>query len=289
MMKHCIIVAAVLWMFNACKEAGGKNAAAESGTASIENAAPADSVETQIAALSDGKPANRKFIRTAEVNFRVNDVQQVAARIEGMVHSASGFLVYQHLSNQVNQQSVTALSRDSSLETIQYTVLNEITVRVPAANFDTVLRQITQLAEFLNDQVIQSDDVSFQVLSNHMTIRRVASGTKKPGRGSGELSGYQQEEADRAKVDNLSLADRMKYSDIRLKFTQRPMVKHQVIANDNNTQKYQPGFGRKFMNAVVDGWSLVEWLFLLLIQLWSLILGGLLAWFLYRKYIKKSK
>jgi hypothetical protein len=273
-------------MFTACKQAGGKNAEAESGTASTENAA--DSVETQIAALSDGKPTNRKFIRTAELVFRANDVQETATTIERIVQGASGFLVYQHLSNQVNEQSVSELSRDSSLETIQYTMQDEVTVRVPVANFDTVLRQITQLAVFLDDQVVQSDDVSFQVLSNHMTIRRAASGTKKQGRGSDELSGYQQEEADRAKVDNLSLTDRMKYSDIRLKFTQRPMVKHRVIANDNNTKKYQPGFGRKFMNALADGWSLVEWFFLLLIQLWSLILAGLVVWFLYRKYRKQK-
>lgn len=286
MMKHCIIIAAILWMFTACKQAGGNNAATDAGTASTDNAASADSVETQIAALSDGKPVHRKFIRSADLKFRVNDVQQTAATIEGIVKKASGFVVYQHLNNQVNQQSVTEMSRDSLLETIQYTMMDQITVRVPATQFDTVLLQITRLAEFLNDQVVQSDDVSFQVLSNHMTIRRAAAGTKKQGRGSDELSGYQQEEADRAKVDNLSITDRMKYSDIRLEFSQNPMVKHRVIANENNTKKYQPGFGRKFMNALADGWSLVEWFFLLLIQLWSLILGGLVAWFLYRKYRK---
>ncbi|MDD2792889.1 MAG: DUF4349 domain-containing protein [Sediminibacterium sp.] len=283
-MKYCFFVAAMLWMFTSCKQVGGKNTDSSSEAVATENAA--DSVETQIAALSDGKPGNRKFIRTAELSFRVNDVQQKATTIEGIVKSASGFVVYQHLSNQVNEQSVTELSRDSSLETIHYTVQDEITVRVPTANFDTVLRQITQLAVFLDDQIVQSDDVSFQVLSNHMTIRRAASGTKKQRTESAELAGYQQEEADRAKVDNLSLTDRMKYSDIRLKFTQRPLVKHRVIANYNDTKKYEPGFGRKFMNALTDGWSLVEWIFLLLIKLWSLILGGLIAWFLYRKYRK---
>ncbi|HJV18507.1 MAG TPA: DUF4349 domain-containing protein [Sediminibacterium sp.] len=285
-MKHYIIIVAMILLFTACKQAGGKQSENESATGAPENASIADTVEMQMNALSDGKPSNRKFIRSAELKFRVNDVNSAAETIEGIVQKASGFVIYTHLSNQINQSDITVLSRDSSLETIRYTIKNNITLRVPSTGFDTVLKEIALLVDFLDYKIVQSDDVSFQVLSNNMTIRRAASGTKKQRRESADLMGYQQEEADRAKVENLSLTDRMKYSDIRLEFTQRPLLKRTVFANEKNTRKYEPGFGRKLIDAIADGWLLVESLFLMVIKLWSLILLGIAGWLLYHKYKK---
>lgn len=276
----------MILLFTACKQAGGKQSENESATGAPENASIADTVEMQMNALSDGKPSNRKFIRSAELKFRVNDVNSAAETIEGIVQKASGFVIYTHLSNQINQSDITVLSRDSSLETIRYTIKNNITLRVPSTGFDTVLKEIALLVDFLDYKIVQSDDVSFQVLSNNMTIRRAASGTKKQRRESADLMGYQQEEADRAKVENLSLTDRMKYSDIRLEFTQRPLLKRTVFANEKNTRKYEPGFGRKLIDAIADGWLLVESLFLMVIKLWSLILLGIAGWLLYHKYKK---
>lgn len=285
-MKQCIAIIAMILMFAACKQAGGKQSEQEPGAGAPENEAIADSVQTQIAALSDGRPSDRKFIRSAELKFRVNDVKRAAETIEGIVQKASGFVVYTHLSNQINQSDIAVLSRDSSLETIRYTVKNNITLRVPSAGFDAVLKEIALLVDFLDYKIVQSDDVSLQVLSNNMTIRRAASGAKKQRRESADLLGYQQEEADRAKVDNLSITDRMKYSEIRLEFTQRPLLKRTVFANEKNTRKYEPGFGRKLIDAIADGWLLVEWLFLMALKLWSLILPGIAGWFLYHKYKK---
>lgn len=285
-MKHCIAIIAMILMFAACKQAGGKQSEQEPGAGAPENETIDDSVQTQITALSEGKPSDRKFIRSAELKFRVNDVNSAAETIEGIVQKASGFVVYTHLSNQINQSDITVLSRDSSLETIRYTIKNNITLRVPSTGFDTVLKEIALLVDFLDYKIVQSDDVSFQVLSNNMTIRRAASGTKKQRRGSSASLGYQQEEADRAKVDNLSITDRMKYSDIRLEFTQRPLLKRTVFANEKNTRKYEPGFGRKLIDAIADGWLLVESLFLMVIKLWSLILLGIAGWLLYHKYKK---
>lgn len=283
-MNSRIIFSLMLFFLVACNQ-GSNNQVDENGSAgNAGDMAVSDSVEKQIAALSDGDFVNRKFVRTSALTFKVDNVQTATTAIQKIVREAAGFIVYSKMNSQINQRAVTELSRDSALESVQYTVQNLLTIRVPTTQFDTVLSKILPLANFLDDQTIELDDVSFQVLSNNMTIRRAVSGSKKKQKESNLSNAYQQEEADRAKVDNLSLNDRMKYSDIRLSFSQRSLVKQTVIPNENHAMEYHPGFGNQLRAAFIDGWLLVEWLFLTIIKSWSMILVGLTIWFLYRKY-----
>lgn len=268
----------------ACNQVASDSSGVKTSPADASEMAAADSVEKQMTAMSNGSFSDRKFIRSSALSFRVQDVRETTNNINEIVQKAGGFVVYSKFSSQINQTAIMELSRDSSLESILYTVQNNMTIRVPTIRFDTVLNKILPLAYFIDDQTIQLDDVSFQVLSNHMTIRRAVDGSKKNKKESAEQNTYQREEADRAKVDNLSLGDRIRYSDISLTFSQRPLVKQTIIANEEKAMQYHPGFGRKLLNAFADGWHLIEWLFFTIIESWSLILAGLAVWFLYRKF-----
>jgi len=275
-----------LLLLGACTQRVSDRSAEKGHAADASEMAAADSVDKQMTALSNGSFTDRKFIRSSELEFKVDNVREATEAINEIVQKAGGFVIYSKLSSNINQSAETELSRDSSLEFIRYTVQNNMKIRVPTIRFDTVLSSILPLANFIDNQIIQMDDVSFEVLSNHMTIRRAATGARKNTKESADLNAYQQEEADRAKVNNLSLSDRIRYSDISLAFSQRSLVKQTVIANEEKAMEYQPGFGSKILTAFIKGWHLIEWLFLTIIQLWSLILAGLALWFLFRKFRK---
>lgn len=285
-LSFLLLICFYLLLSVACNQRVGSGSEEKGNAADASEVASADSVDKQMTALSNGSFTDRKFIRSSELEFKVDNVREATEDIKEIVQKAGGFVIYSKLSSQINQMAETELSRDSSLEFIRYTVQNNMKIRVPTVRFDTVLSSILPLANFIDNQIVQLDDVSFEVLSNHMTISRAVGGARKNKKESADLNAYQQEEADRAKVDNLSLSDRIRYSDISLVFSQRSQVKQTVIANEEKAMEYQPGFGRKILTAFIKGWQLIEWLFLTLIQSWSLILAGLVVWFLYRKFRK---
>ncbi len=220
------------------------------------------------------KPANRKFIRSAEVKFRVEDLHKTSQAIEEMVKGEKGFLIYTNFSNTVDNTSVVSVSRDSSLETVYYTIGNTITFRVPTVRFDTVLRQVEALADFLDYRIVKADDVSFQMLSNDLAVKRSVSGNKKNNR----------EQADNAAVSNLYLNDQLSYSTVSLLISQRQSLKRTMIANAANIKAYTPGFGTKMIDALLEGWSRVEELALFIIRFWAIIGLVLGLYFFYRRY-----
>lgn len=276
----------LIFLLSACNQGLSEHSGEKGSSGEANESAIADSIENQMTALSYGNFSDRKFIRSSAITFRVENVKGTMQAINEIVQKAGGFVIYSKLNSQINQRAVSELSSDSSVESIQYTVQNDMRIRVPTIRFDSVLAQIIPLAYFIDDQVLQLDDVSFQVLSNHMTIRRAVAPKKQ--KGAAELNAYQQEEADRARIDNLSLNDRIRYSDVSLHFSQRPLVQQTFIANEERAMQYQPGFGRKILQAFSEGWHLIEWLLLTLIQAWSLLLAGIIAWFLYRKVKQRT-
>lgn len=219
------------------------------------------------------KPANRKFIRSAEVKFRVEDLHQTSRAIETIVKREKGFLTYTNFSNTVDNTSAVSVSRDSSLETVYYTIGNTITFRVPTVSFDTVLREVEALADFLDYRIVKADDVSFQMLSNDLAVKHSVSGNKKNNR----------EQADNAEVSNLYLNDQLSYSTINLLISQRQSIKRTMIANVGNIKAYTPGFGTRMIDALLEGWSRVEELALFIIRFWAIIGLVLGLYFIYRR------
>lgn len=249
----------------------------------------AATVNKSIAAIENGKASDRKFIRTAELKFKVKDVSQATANIDTIIKQNEGFIIYSNLSGDINNTTVTTISKDSSLETIYYTVSNNITLRVLNSKFDTTLKEIASMIDFWDYRIIKADDISFQILSNNLTLKRTSGAGKKQIAASEESSAYKQEQADNARVSNLYLNDQLKYSTINLIFSQRQSIKRNVIPNNKNIAEFTPGIGSKIAEALKSGWGLVESLILFIIQLWAIILLAVVVYFLFRKFTLKLK
>jgi len=116
--------------------------------------------------------STHKFIKTADLKFRVKSVIQSTYHIENSTVAQGGFVAYTNLSSNIDDISVVKISADSSLETTHYTVSNTITLRVPNTKLDTTLREISKDIDFLDYRIIKSDNVALQALSNHLTHKR---------------------------------------------------------------------------------------------------------------------
>lgn len=281
-----------------------KSYEADTETAEISMAETAAEEEAPIsssAAVDTGKDSTRKFIRTAELKFKVKDVIKSTYAIEDITARQGGFVTYTNLTSTIDNINIATISPDSTLETTHYTIHNTMTVRVPVTRLDSTLKDIAKVIDYLDYRVIKADDVALQVLANTLTQKRVARNEQRltqaiDNRGrkleettnAEELLLQKQEEADNAKIANLSLSDQIKFSTIAIEMYQRQGIKRELIVNEDNIKEYEPPFGTKLVNAVSYGWDLLKNIILFIVDMWGIVLiagiaWGLIRWFKGRK------
>ncbi|WP_243348648.1 DUF4349 domain-containing protein [Parabacteroides sp. FAFU027] len=270
---------------------------------SYEAAADSTTVNmSSSAAVENPGDSTHKFIRTANLKFRVNNVAKATTVIEDITARMGGYVASTNLSSNKDNVKTTEISSDSTLETTYYTVTNDMVLRVPNVKLDTTLRQLACLVTYLDYRVIKADDVSLQVLTNKLTQKRaktaesrLAKSIDTRGKKLGETAAAEetlqnkQEAADNAFVENLSLEDQMKYSTINLSVYQRQGMLNELIPNEKNVEAYQPGFFLKLWEAIKVGWVVISELFLFIVKLWGLILMAGIVYLLYKIYFAKKK
>jgi hypothetical protein len=250
----------------------------------------------------DRDKTERQFIRTSDMKFRVKDVAQATYRIEELTRNFDGFVTYTHLESTTDEKSTKPISADSALETIHYTVANNMTIRVPNTKLDSTLQAIAALVDYLDYRTIKADDVALQIKANQMTQSRASNNSNRVrnaidnrGRKLEETANAENQatdrirEADDAEIANLSLHDQVSYSTVSLSLYQRAETKRWVIANPDNTHDYRPGFWLRITEALKTGWHMVQDLVVLLTNLWLLLLLLVLGFFLYRRYWPRKR
>ncbi|MEI8203015.1 MAG: DUF4349 domain-containing protein [Bacteroidota bacterium] len=254
------------------------------------------------AAVENKKDTLHKFIRTAEMKFRVKNVAKATYAIEEITSRFDGFVTFTDLSSNIDNITTTAISSDSSLETMHFTVANLMTLRVPNIKLDTTLKTIATLIDYLDYRRIKADDVRLQYLANKITQQRVATHEERvkkaidtKGKKLNETTRAEeslinkQEQADNAKLSNLSLQDQINYSTITLNIYQRQEIRRWVLPNEKNIDAFEPGFGNQLLDALKFGWKILDVVIVFLARLWGLFLFALIIYILYRKFGHKLR
>ena len=270
----------------------------------MANAADSTAIQTvsSSAAEENGKDTTRKFVRTAELKFKVNSVIKSTYDIENITNNQGGFVTYTNLTSNINNVTTIPISADSSLETTTYVVTNTITIRVPNTKLDTTLKEIARNIEYLDYRIIKAEDVALLILSNNLAQKRAGKNTERltnaidnRGRKLSETTAAEevllnkQEQADNAKISNLTLKDQVNFSTINISIYQRQTIKRELISNDKNITAYEPGFGSKLFESLKYGWEIVEGIIIFLTKIWGLFLFAVVVYLLYKKYGQKLR
>lgn len=277
----------------ACKqaEASDESAAAEYRTA-VEVISSSAAVEK-----SESK---RKFVRTADLKFKVKSVIKSTYAIENIVSRNGGFVSFTDLKSNISEKSETQVSQDSTLETTRFTVDNTITIRVPNTQLDTVLKSMAKEIDFLDSRLIKADEVSLQLLSNQLAQKRLAKHQKRlendidtKGKKLKEINEAEnnvldkETESDSTIINNLSLQDQVNFSTITLYLYQREAFKRELFANEKSSNSYRPHIGLQILESIKTGWYILEKIISFLMVLWPFALIGFLGYLGYKKITKK--
>ncbi|WP_374175351.1 DUF4349 domain-containing protein [Flavobacterium tructae] len=259
-----------------------------------------DSTAISSSAAVEKKDGKQKFIRTADIKFKVKNVVKSTYAIENTTQKFGGFVTYTSLQSTIRDQVKTKISPDSTLETTKYTVQNDITIRVPNTQLDTVIKIIAKQIDFLDFRLIKADDVSLKLLSNQLsqkrntvTQKRVEKAIDAKGKKINDVMeaenalANQKEANDNSIIENLSLEDQIKFSTITLQLYQNETIKQEIIASEKDSAAYKPNLGIQIIDSLKNGWYILETIFVFLINLWPFLLIGFGGFFLYKKYFKK--
>ncbi|OUL63079.1 DUF4349 domain-containing protein [Flavobacterium sp. AJR] len=287
-----VVIIALLF---SCKKADTslEDSAAESAASTADTISSSAAVEK--------KDSDRKFIRTADIKFKVKNVAKSTYAIENATTKFGGFVTYTNLQSTVQDEIQTKISQDSTLQTTKYSVVNDITIRVPNTQLDTVIKTIAKQIDFLDYRVIKADDVSLKLLSNQLTQNRSAENSKRienaintKGKKINDVMeaentlAAQKEQNDSSKIEKLSLKDQINFSTITLQLYQNQSLKQEVVASIKDNNSYKPNIGIEIIDALKSGWYLLQGIIVFFINIWPFILIGTGGFFVYRKYVKKQ-
>ena len=278
----------------ACKQAE----ATDNATEAADDTTAVDNISSNAAV--EKKESNRKFVRTADLKFKVKNVAQSTYAIENIVAKNGGFVTFTDLKSTINEKSETKISQDSTLETTRFTVDNTITFKVPNTQLDTVLKSMVKEIAFLDSRLIKADDVALQLLSNKMAQKRLTSHQKRlekgidtKGKKLNDITSAEDKvlgretESDETVLRNLSLEDQVNFSTVTLYLYQRESVLQEMVANEKSINAYRPNIGLQVWDSIKTGWFMLEAIIAFIVQLWALFLIVILGIVGYRKLVKK--
>jgi hypothetical protein len=277
-----------------------KKADYATGEESADYAATADSTAVSSSAAVEKKDSKQKFIRTADIKFKVKNVVKSTYAIENATQKFGGFVTYTNLQSNIHDQIKTKISQDSTLETTKYSVENNITIRVPNTQLDTVIKTIAKQIDFLDFRIIKADDVSLKLLANQLSQKRSAVSEKRVEKAidskgkkindiiEAENSLDDKKEAnDNRTIDNLSMQDQINFSTITLQLYQNETIKQEITAGEKDSAFYKPNLGIQIVDSLKTGWYILQSILVFFLNLWPFILFILSGFFLYKKYGKK--
>ena len=253
--------------------------------------------------LATKTPAEKKFIKTAETKFLVGNVRKASDNIEDLAAKYSGYLTYSHLQNRESDQSRMEINRDSVLISKQIIVENQIDLRIPNENLDSLVRELNKLILFLDYRIVKMDEITFNLLANQKASERLkiydtrqkkhidtkASKLKETTNAEENVLN-RQIQADQLEVENLALADQVKYCRLTIFIYQKPIY-YKEIQVLPNTESFRPNFFSRILDALIDGWIIFEYILVFLFRIWWLFVlfaAGFVAYKLLRKPKKKS-
>ena len=256
-----------------------------------------DSEQTLGSQVADIQIAGKELLITASANFKVKDVVKSSAAIENLTRQQGGYVALSHISNQPNDRR-TFVQDDKNIMITTYTRQAEMTVRVPRVNVNKFLAQLQPQVAFLNGQEFAAEDVTLDIyrqklasqlgsdMADELSQERLNSKNNKDQSSnvdaiSATYDARRQQEL--AKLEQMAITDKVKYSTIRLTFMQPDISYKEITQNlDVLIDAERPSFGAQVSQAFKYGWEMLRSFVLGLIKLWWLVIIGGALYLIYR-------
>lgn len=266
---------------------------------SLESEAVADSTTAPISMAASQEVEGKKFVRKADVNMEVSDVYQATIYIENALKEMGGFVTLSNYRSEVLEEKVFPQSDEKSMLVREYITKNQMQVRVPTEKLSDFLKQLNDKNIFLRERIITAEDVSTNIKMAELEKQRMAKHKAQLSQQTNTIKNAEavnenERELIYQKINDLNLADELKYSTVEIYLSEPKSKISQVeIPNTKSLKnKYHGGFGYSIKEAFADGFYGFQQFLILVAHAWMFILAGVLGIFVWKnrkKFWKKSE
>lgn len=256
-----------------------------------------DSEQTLNSQAADIKIAGKTLLITAAADFKVEDVVESSSAIENLTYQQSGYVASSRINNR-ERDSRRFVQGDKNVVLTTYYRQAEMTVRIPRQNVNKFLKKVQQQVAFLNEQEFSAQDVTLDIyreqlasklnsdMAKDLSQERLNSKNDKDQTSNVDTitatyAARQQQEY--AQLEQMNIADRVKYSTINLTFTQPDISYKETTQNiDLLIEAERPSFGAQVGQAFKEGWEMLREVAITLIRLWWLVVLIAVFYVIYR-------
>ncbi len=263
---------------------------AESAYTTADSAAAvSDNVSIAATQTVEGK----QFVKTAEVDMEVKNVYDATISIEKQLQSLGGFVTKSRMEAQILSEDTYNTSDESAILIRKFQNHNRMQVRVPTQKLGEFLNFMNDKKVFLNSRIISAEDVTANIKLSKMEVERQSKTSTniselKARKDKVNLDDKNMSQANVQKYSDEILADNLKFSTVDI-FIQEPktsVAKIPIVNTKNIDNEYKYNFFYDVKNAFVEGFYLIQKIFVFLISIWPIVMiAGLVFYFWRRRKI----
>ncbi|AXI01850.1 DUF4349 domain-containing protein [Aquirhabdus parva] len=271
----------------------GSQADAKSASFDAPQVSKVEQLTSTVATYND---VERKFIRTATVNFGVKDVYQSALAIEDAAAAQGGFVTKNDIKSTPQESAHYSSAEGKIVDVVEYAIEGQLVVRIPSQKTQDFLRAIVTQIEFLENRSFEAHDAQFEMLRQQLEAIRqqlaqaqlsaLAQQKGNIAQKTDAIDASTQSKAarDEALIKQKEFEDQVAFATITIDIHQPNKVR-KTESNDLNrvVAESRPNFFKRLADSLLIGWyGVVDFLieFMKVWPLWLFI--GLVTFGIYR-------
>jgi hypothetical protein len=278
--KLLIPLIAGLGLLCACKGKGGGYEVANTGSSD------ADTTKKESTAL-----LQPKLVKTADIRFKVKNVQQTAEHIVALTTSMDGMVMHHQTGSTADRSNDIRISDDSIMRVTSFNTTADMTVKIPSTKLEEFMDQVSRMGIYVNNRSMDISDKSLDYLSATLKLKSRTELIDQQKKGKviikkpEDVLNLKDDMIDQ-QIGNRQIDDAVKNSIVTLSFFQSNTINKEIIANDDPSA-YNPAFFKRLSIAIENGWSLFVDVIVGLANIWVFIFAGIGVWMLIRYYKRR--
>jgi hypothetical protein len=249
----------------------------------------ADTVSTAL--ITNPEFEKAKLVKTADMRFKVKNVQQTGDSIAALTRRLSGMVMHHQMGSEIEKSEDMPVSNDSVKQVTVYNTTADMTVQIPSEKLEDFMNRINHMATITINRKMDIEDKSFDYLSSKLKANNRKDYVARQDQNKLTTKNLDATLAVKdnlvdEQVNNLKTDAAVRYSVVALSFYQNKTISKEMIANDDPSAYHSPFFNRLLM-AVANGWFMFAEVILGLANLWMFMLVAFGVWLLFRMYKRK--
>lgn len=260
------------------------------------SASDSSQISDSISSVANLQVKDKQFVKSAEVNMEVKDVYDATISLEKSLKELGGFVISSDFNSNMISEKTFAISDEKAMLVRKFQTENKMEVRIPTPRLGDFLQIINDKKVYLNSRVIHAEDVTANIKLAKLEAERNSNMGKNISKlnltkDKVAMTNENQSENNYQKVADFDMKDQLEYSTVQILLTEPQVRVAQIpVANiENADNQFQYNFFYDAKNSVVEGFYLIQNIFLGLIKIWPLLLIGILVTLVYRKRKNNSK